>query len=84
MLDQPQFGRRLKRLRTARGLSQADVVGDGMSTGHLSRLESGGRRPTERTVAYLARRLGVDASALTGPQDDGSLSGVLAAVVSAP
>ncbi|MEU4000077.1 helix-turn-helix domain-containing protein [Streptomyces fungicidicus] len=84
MLDQPQFGRRLKRLRTARGLSQADVVGDGMSTGHLSRLESGGRRPTERTVAYLARRLGVDASALTGAQDDGSLSGVLAAVVSAP
>ncbi|MDH6589621.1 transcriptional regulator with XRE-family HTH domain [Streptomyces sp. SAI-133] len=84
MFDQPQFGRRLKRLRTARGLSQADVVGDGMSTGHLSRLESGDRRPTERTVAYLARRLGVDASALTGPPDGRSLSAVLAAVASAP
>ncbi|MGC5237568.1 helix-turn-helix domain-containing protein [Streptomyces albogriseolus] len=84
MLDQPQFGRRLKRLRAARGLSQADVVGDGMSTGHLSRLESGERRPTERTVAYLARRLGVDASVLTGPTDGRSLTAVLASVASAP
>jgi transcriptional regulator with XRE-family HTH domain len=84
MLEQPQFGRRLKRLRVARGLSQADVVGDGMSTGHLSRLESGDRRPTERTVAYLAQRLGVEASDLTGPSDGRSLTGVLAAVASAP
>ena len=84
MLDQPQFGRRLKRLRTARGLSQADVAGDDLSTGHLSRLESGARRPTERTVAYLAQRLGVDASALTGPPDGRSLSGVLAVVASPP
>ncbi|XMA40054.1 helix-turn-helix transcriptional regulator [Streptomyces albogriseolus] len=84
MLDQPQFGRRLKRLRAARGLSQADVAGDGMSTGHLSRLESGERRPTERTVAYLTRRLGVDASVLTGPTDGRSLTAVLASVASAP
>ncbi|MFH9176773.1 helix-turn-helix domain-containing protein [Streptomyces albogriseolus] len=84
MLDQPQIGRRPRRLRAARGLSQADVVGDGMSTGHLSRLESGERRPTERTVAHLARRLGVDASALTGPTDGRSLTAVLASVASAP
>ncbi|MEU3854913.1 helix-turn-helix transcriptional regulator [Streptomyces sp. NPDC029554] len=84
MLDQPQFGRRLKRLRTARGLSQADVVGDGMSTGHLSRLESGDRRPTERVVAYLAQRLGVDVPVLTGPSDGRSLTEVLAAAASAP
>jgi transcriptional regulator with XRE-family HTH domain len=84
MLTQPHFGRRLKRLRLERGLSQAGLVGDGMSTGYLSRLESGERRPTERAVAYLARRLGVDPSALTGPADDRSLTGVLAAVASAP
>ncbi|MGW5135854.1 helix-turn-helix domain-containing protein [Streptomyces sp. NPDC004135] len=84
MLDQPQFGRRLRRLRVARGLSQADVVGDGMSTGHLSRLESGERRPTERIVAYLAQRLGVDVPVLTGPSDGRSLTEVLAAVASAP
>ncbi|MFF6815835.1 helix-turn-helix domain-containing protein [Streptomyces sp. NPDC012403] len=84
MLEQPYFGRRLKRLRLARGLSQAGLVGEGMSTGYLSRLESGDRRPTERAVSYLAHRLGVDTSALTGPSDERSLTGVLAAVTSAP
>jgi transcriptional regulator with XRE-family HTH domain len=84
MLEQPHFGRRLKRLRLARGLSQAGLVGEGMSTGYLSRLESGERRPTERAVSYLAHRLGVDTSALTGPSDGRSLTGVLAAVASAP
>ncbi|GHF01834.1 helix-turn-helix domain-containing protein [Streptomyces fumanus] len=84
MLAQPHFGRRLKRLRLERGLSQASLVGDGMSTGYLSRLESGERRPTERAVAYLAERLGVDPSALTGPDRSRSLTGVLAAVASAP
>jgi transcriptional regulator with XRE-family HTH domain len=84
MLEQPHFGRRLKRLRLERGLSQAGLVGEGMSTGYLSRLESGERRPTERAVAYLAERLGVDASALTEPSRSRSLTGVLAAVASAP
>ncbi|GAA2500644.1 helix-turn-helix transcriptional regulator [Streptomyces gobitricini] len=84
MLEQPHFGRRLKRLRLARGLSQAGLVGEGMSTGYLSRLESGERRPTERAVSYLAGRLGVDTSALTGPADGRPLTGVLAAVMSAP
>ncbi|MFF9488427.1 helix-turn-helix domain-containing protein [Streptomyces sp. NPDC014676] len=84
MLEQPHFGRRLKRLRLARGLSQAGLVGEGMSTGYLSRLESGDRRPTERAVSYLAHRLGVDTSALADPPDGRSLTGVLAAVASAP
>ncbi|MGW0512631.1 helix-turn-helix domain-containing protein [Streptomyces olivaceoviridis] len=84
MLEQPHFGRRLKRLRLERGLSQAGLVGDGMSTGYLSRLESGERRPTERATAYLAERLGVDASALIGPSPQRSLTCELAAVSSAP
>ncbi|MEU8654345.1 helix-turn-helix transcriptional regulator [Streptomyces sp. NPDC048737] len=84
MLEQPYFGRRLRRLRLERGMSQANLVGEGLSTGYLSRLESGERRPTERAVAYLAQRLGVDASALTGPSDGRSLTAVLAAVTSAP
>jgi transcriptional regulator with XRE-family HTH domain len=84
MLEQPHFGRRLRRLRLERGLSQASLVGEGMSTGYLSRLESGERRPTERAVAYLAERLGVDACALTRAADGRSLTHVLAAVASAP
>lgn len=62
MLEQPSFGRRLKQLRTERGLSQAVVAGDGMSTGYLSRLESGARAPTERAVAHLAGQLGISPS----------------------
>ncbi|NBE53864.1 helix-turn-helix domain-containing protein [Streptomyces boluensis] len=59
MLEQPSFGRRLKQLRTERSLSQAALAGDGMSTGYLSRLESGARQPTERAVAHLASQLGI-------------------------
>ncbi|UQX05394.1 helix-turn-helix domain-containing protein [Streptomyces sp. RerS4] len=59
MLEQPSFGRRLRQLRTERGLAQSAVAGEGMSAGYLSRLESGARQPTERAVAYLAERLGI-------------------------
>lgn len=84
MLEQPYFGRQLRKLRLERGLSQAAVVGEGMSTGYLSRLESGERRPTERAIGYLAQQLGVDVTALTEPRSSGCLSEVLAAVASAP
>ncbi|MEU0337019.1 helix-turn-helix domain-containing protein [Streptomyces sp. NPDC006193] len=84
MLEQPYFGRRLRKMRLERGLSQAAVVGEGMSTGYLSRLESGERRPTPRAVTYLAQRLGVDVSALSEPLGAGSLGHALAAACSAP
>lgn len=38
-----------------------------MSTGYLSRLESGARKPTKRAVDYLTQRLGVDRSAFEEP-----------------
>ncbi|MGW9132906.1 helix-turn-helix domain-containing protein [Streptomyces sp. NPDC055681] len=66
-MEQPHFGRRLKQMRTKRGLSQAALAGDGMSTGYLSRLESGARRPTENAIDYLTRRLGVDRSKFDEP-----------------
>lgn len=59
MRDQPSFGERLKALRLERGLSQAALAGDKMSTPYLSRLESGARRPTPNIVSYLAERLHV-------------------------
>ncbi|WP_344581667.1 helix-turn-helix domain-containing protein [Streptomyces lunalinharesii] len=67
MVEQPHFGRRLKELRTGRGLSQAALAGDGMSTGYLSRLESGARQPTEKIIKYMAERLGVDRSVFDEP-----------------
>ncbi|MFD0332057.1 helix-turn-helix domain-containing protein [Streptacidiphilus monticola] len=64
MLEQPVFGRRLRQLRTERGLTLAALAGEGMSTGYLSRLESGARQPTERAVAHLAAQLGISPAEL--------------------
>ncbi|GGJ51585.1 helix-turn-helix domain-containing protein [Streptomyces brasiliensis] len=76
MLRQPAFGRRLRKLRSAQGLSQTALAGDGMSTGYLSRLESGARQPTERAVAYLAARLGLEPADFEEPAG-GSLAHAL-------
>ncbi|MFE2298897.1 helix-turn-helix domain-containing protein [Streptomyces sp. NPDC059445] len=81
MLRQPAFGRRLRKLRQARDLSQTALAGDGMSTGYLSRLESGARQPTERAVAYLAERLGLEPADFEEPAG-GSLAHALSLVSS--
>lgn len=64
MLEQPEFGLRLRELRVERRLSLSDLSGPGMSISYLSRLESGARPPTEKSVAYLAERLNVSQSTL--------------------
>ena len=63
-MEQPVFGRRLKQLRTERGLTLSALAGEGMSTGYLSRLESGARVPSERAVAHLATQLGISPAQL--------------------
>jgi transcriptional regulator with XRE-family HTH domain len=83
MLEQPHFGSRLKKLRLELGLSQAELAGEGMSTGYLSRLESGERRPSRRVVDHLASQLNVDPSVFERPLAP-PLSQVLAAIASAP
>jgi transcriptional regulator with XRE-family HTH domain len=93
MLEQPAFGQRLRALRVEHGLSQAALAGDSMSTGYLSRLESGARRPTSRVLELLAERLGVPLSEFDTPATAerrltpgtaqmSSLSQLLAAVIS--
>lgn len=67
MFEQPAFGQRLRALRIKQGLSQVALAGDGMSTGYLSRLESGARRPNDRIGDYLAHRLGVPVTELAAP-----------------
>jgi transcriptional regulator with XRE-family HTH domain len=64
MVEQPMFGRRLRQLRTERGLTLAALAGDGMSTGYLSRLESGARQPSEQALAHLSERLGISTAQL--------------------
>ncbi|MFE3381973.1 helix-turn-helix domain-containing protein [Streptomyces anulatus] len=82
-MEQPLFGRRLKELRRAGGLSQAALAGEEISTGYLSRLESGARQPTERVITYLAKKLGVDSSAFQTPSGGTSLAQALSIASSA-
>lgn len=72
MTDESSFGARLRALRLQRGLSQTALAGEEISTGYLSRLESGARQPTERVIVYLARQLGVDRVALEAPTAEGA------------
>ncbi|MFI8364879.1 helix-turn-helix domain-containing protein [Streptomyces sp. NPDC085612] len=76
MLRQPAFGQRLRKLRLAQNLSQTALAGQGMSTGYLSRLESGARQPTDRAVDYLAGRLGLTPADFAEPAT-GSLAHAL-------
>ncbi|PNE40225.1 helix-turn-helix domain-containing protein [Streptomyces noursei] len=82
MREQPAFGRRLKALRAERGLSQSALAGEEISTGYLSRLESGARQPTDRVITYLARQLGVEPSAFEEAPHSGSLAQALSLAMS--
>jgi transcriptional regulator with XRE-family HTH domain len=53
------IGQRVRRLRLQRGLSQRQLSGPGVSYAYVSRIESGGRRPSLKAVRLLAQRLGV-------------------------
>jgi transcriptional regulator with XRE-family HTH domain len=61
----PRFAGRLKAQRLARGLSQAELAGGGVSPSYVSLLEAGRRTPTAEVVAHLAARLGCSPELLT-------------------
>lgn len=73
------FGRRLRALREASGLSQVALAGDALHPSYVSQLESGRRAPTTAAAALLAERLGVGVELLLGPdQPDDDLAATLA------
>jgi transcriptional regulator with XRE-family HTH domain len=53
------IGRRLRRLREERGLSQREISEPGVSYAYISRVEAGTRQPSEKALRKLAARLGV-------------------------
>jgi len=70
------IGNRIRELRLARGLRQAEVAGDDMSIAYVSRIEAGQRRADPRVLAIIAERLGTTPEQLlTGrdPDDDNRL-----------
>jgi tetratricopeptide (TPR) repeat protein len=54
------LGERIRELRVARGLTQAELAGDRFSKQYLSGIERGLTRPSRETLAWLAGRLQVD------------------------
>jgi len=58
------LGARVRNLRQARGLTQADVAGADLSVAYISRIEAGQRRPERRTLELIANRLGTTAEYL--------------------
>ena len=68
-IKQPDFGRRLRDVRRARGLSQRDVAAGAVNPSYISLLETGARVPTLDVVVHLARALGVPLNDLVDGAD---------------
>ena len=54
------LGARVRRLRRAAGLTQAQLAGARFTKEYVSQIERGATRPTHETVEWLADRLGVE------------------------
>jgi transcriptional regulator with XRE-family HTH domain len=66
---QETIGRRLRRLRLERGLSQRALAAPGVTYAYISRIELGDRVPSMKALRTLAPKLGVTAHYLETGQD---------------
>ncbi|WP_236579657.1 helix-turn-helix domain-containing protein [Streptomyces sp. HM190] len=66
MKNSGEVGARIRRLRRAAGMSQAELAGDGLSASYISLLEAGKRVPSADVLDQLAARLGCDPADLSG------------------
>jgi tetratricopeptide (TPR) repeat protein len=60
----PAFGARVRQLREARGMTQADLAGTDFTKGFISLLETGRTRASLRAAEIIAGRLGMAAAEL--------------------
>lgn len=82
-IPQPEFGRRLRRLRTERGMSQRDLAVGVVNQSYISLLESGSRVPTLEIVLHLAKVLDVPFDALV-EDPEANIDGIAAVVPAVP
>lgn len=59
-----RVGKRLRELRLAAGMTQAELAGRRFSHAYVSVLESGRREPSRAAVDYFAQRLGIQVEEL--------------------
>ena len=59
-----RVGRRLKQLRIAARMTQADIAGDAYSHAYVSNVERAKRAPSLTAIDYFAKRLGVPVEAI--------------------
>lgn len=64
------IGEKIKRLRTAKLMTQSELVGGEITRNMLSRIENGAAQPSMATVKYIAERLNVSAGFLLAEEDD--------------
>jgi tetratricopeptide (TPR) repeat protein len=73
----PRVAGRLRELRTARGLSQAELAGDDFTKAFISQLETGRTKLSPRAARAFSGRLGVSVEELIGteiPDKDAQLA----------
>lgn len=70
-MDKSEFGKRLKKARIARRMTQSELAGNKVTRNMISRIENGFSVPSVGTLEYLAERLEVPISALVPQDGDG-------------
>ena len=65
-----EIGEKIKRLRTAKLMTQAELAGGEITRNMLSRIENGAAQPSIGTVKYIAARLNVSPGFLLAGEDD--------------
>ncbi|MEU5210761.1 helix-turn-helix transcriptional regulator [Streptomyces sp. NPDC020742] len=72
MIEQPAFGKRVREVRRAQGLSQGDLAGEDLSPSYVSLVENGRRVPGAKIARSIAERLGTTVEALSAREESGA------------
>lgn len=64
------LGQKIRRLRSALQMTQAELAGDQITRNMLSQIENGSAQPSLQTVLYLAQRLNIPAGYFFAEEDD--------------
>ena len=64
------IGEKIKRIRTAKLMTQRELAGGEITRNMLSRIENGAAQPSMSTVRYIAERLNVSPGFLLAGEED--------------